>query len=114
MYRIPTVMAEEAEALMMELIAPQSWKSVDATQPGTIRKATSQPRVLDAGGPGEIGKSILPYSVLLVRQTVENHRAIAVLLHRLESGDPPPQTVTAPGRKSGIGGFGRGYFSAKP
>ncbi len=114
MYRIPTVMAEEAEALMMELVAPQSWKSADAAQPGTIQKAASQPRVLDAGGPGEIGKSILPYSVLLVRQTVENHRAIAVLLHRLESGDPPPPTVTAPGRKSGIGGFGRGYFSVKP
>ena len=114
MYRVPTAMANEAEAILLELVAPSSWKATDPAQPGTIQKATSQPRVLNADGPGEHGKSLLPYTVLLVRQTTENHRAISSLLQRLEAGDPPPPAPSAPGRKSGIGGFGRGYFPAKP
>jgi len=114
MYRVPTAMVEEAESLLIEFVAPDSWKAADPAQAGTIQKATSQPRVLDAGGPGEIGKAVLPYSVLLIRQTVENHRAISGFLHRLEGGDGPPPATAVPGRKSGIGGFGRGFFPAKP
>lgn len=114
MYRVPTVMADEAEGILLELVAPSSWKATDPAQPGTIQKATSQPRVLNADGPGEHGKSLLPYTVLLIRQTTENHRAISSLLQRLEAGDPPPPAPSSPGRKSGIGGFGRGYFPAKP
>lgn len=114
-YRVPTEMAEDAESILRELVAPTSWQSAVPDQPGTIRRANapSEVKVLDGAAvrpqgdkPSAPGVALRPYSVLLIRQTVENHQEIARLLGRLERGDPATASVD----RKAPQGFGRGFF----
>lgn len=116
-YRVPTEMAEDAESILRDLVAPTSWQSAVPDQPGTIRRANapSELKVLEGGvarpqadKPGAPGVALRPYSVLLIRQTVENHQEIARLLRRLEQGDPPAPATSL--ERKGPSGFGRGFF----
>jgi len=133
-YRVPAPMAEDLVSLIPRLIAPESWQGANAGQ-GTILKSSSFSATEPVGSQtihADKGKAettpptavvVTPYSVLIIRQTRKNHRAIGEVLHKIQFGDPPLFDPNSQGSWGGgmggggghqQGGFGGGFFRIPP
>ncbi|MEX0727859.1 MAG: hypothetical protein WD065_16400, partial [Planctomycetaceae bacterium] len=118
-YRLPTLMVGDLEILIRKTIAPDSWQDIEQPQGiGSIAIAKSLPEMHDNGS-----APYLDYSVMIIKQTRENHEKIVLLNQKVQYGD----YLTTPFSKGGMGmggmggggfggGFGGGMFSlpAKP
>ena len=121
-YRLPSAVADDLVKLIPGMIAPDSWQAAAAGQPGTIAKSASfsnnevvnGPVTTAEGSPGKpatapvAGVVVTPYSVLIIRQTKKNHRAIAEMLWKVEHGDA--SSLPGHGYPAGMGGMGGGGF----
>jgi hypothetical protein len=104
-YRMPAAVADDLEAMLPELIERESWKIVNPTAIGTIRKIKSWSNLASPKA-GESGVTPVPYSVLVILQTREIHDQLPELFQRIEHGDNLMH-----GGGMGGGGFGGGFFS---
>lgn len=107
-YRMPRVVADDLEAMLPELVRPETWKT--GTRPdaqGSIRKISSWAEPgSDAGNDKQPGQPI-PYAVLVIQQMREVHAEIPGILRRIEKGE----AILDGGGGMGGGGFGGGFFS---
>lgn len=125
-YRIPSVMVDDVEMAVPELLIQFSWKSKDNAQGvGTISHIRSKPELIfsESGvhpskdNDKDVITAVVPHSVLIIKQTREAHAEISILLDRLLDGDAPVNTGSGGGMGGGMGGampsgsFGGGLFS---
>lgn len=123
-YRVPSVMVEDVEMALPELLPQFGWKSkANAQGIGTISHIRSKPELIFAesgvypskDNDKEVTTAVVPHSVLIIKQTREAHAEISTLLDRLLDGDNPE--TGAAGGMGGMGGampagsFGGGLFS---
>lgn len=110
-YRMPATVADDLETMLPDLIERDSWKSVNPTAVGTIRKIKSwNGQAIGGAAKGNESNLVpVPYSVLVILQTREIHDQIPVILSRIEQGD----NIIGGGGMGGMGGggFGGGFFS---
>lgn len=133
-YRMQKEIAVDLESMLPETIDPASWKSPsrpDAS--GTIR-------VIASRSDFQTSAFVMPYSVLIIRQTRANQDLIAAFIQKVENGDPRGPMMMgggwmggsmggmgggmggggvgggrgAGGGSGGAGGFGGGFFSVPP
>ncbi len=119
-YRVPTPMAEDLLTLIPRLIAPESWQGATTGQ-GTILKSASFSTTDPIGSRTihvEKEKTettpptavvVTPYSVLIIRQTRKNHRAIGEVIRKVQFGDELLVDPRAGGGMGGMGGGGGGF-----
>ena len=118
-YQMQQQIAKVVAEYLMQTVAPESWRADDRPEaPGTILHLPSNASAI-AVAPSADGQKIggsativLQQSVLVIRQTRDNHEEIAKILRRVQHGDQPLQS--GQGGSMGGGGFGGGYFSVKP
>lgn len=129
-YRMDAGIAGDMTGLLPTLVKPESWKNEQKPAAvGTILKVSSGPELVAAGGnkviaaAGTAGKSttaamVVPQSVLIIRQTRENHVEVSRIIHLVEQGDPATLGQglggiggAMGGGSLGGGGFGGGFFS---
>ncbi|MFN0197381.1 MAG: hypothetical protein ACKVT0_11605, partial [Planctomycetaceae bacterium] len=132
-YRVPTLITADLEKLLPQMVKPDSWKSEDRQDAvGTITILASRPDVLE--GRGIVGKSgdnaksssaqnvlYLENSVMIIKQSRENHELIAQTIRKVEYGDQLMSPTGMGGMGGGMGGmggagmggmgFGGGFFS---
>ncbi len=141
-YRMPTEMATDLADTLPLLIGAGSWKIAEALdQPGELRITASKPELEVANFvvPGKAGPAAnpqvgsVPYSVLIIKQTRENHHQIVELIRNVQYGnasmpDDFPRSGGGgkrnPGQGGGgamrgggggqQGGFGGGVFQVEP
>lgn len=117
-YRVPTAVATDLEALLPELVVPESWKGTGlADAQGTIRvsKSWSEERVE--------GKGIPPvreeFSVLIIHQKRKWHTEITNVIRKIQFGDAAGYATefrggglggSMGGMGGGLGGMGGGMF----
>ena len=104
----------QMQLALKELVAAESWKSdQNAKAIGTIRIFPSTSSVLNLKGKEH--SIVVENSVLMIRQTNENHLKIAQLIRNVENGSSGSGGVFGGGGLggggSGLGGFGGGLFS---
>lgn len=105
-YRMPSQIAQGLARALPELVAPTSWKTDDRPEGvGTILVLPSDSEVTQ--GPDK-SALVVPQSVLIVKQTRENHEAIADRIQKVRHGDA---AAAMEGKAFGGGGFGGGAFS---
>ena len=109
-YRMPSVVADDLDSMLPELIEKDSWKSANPSAGGTILKIKSW-----SGAPvpatsksGEAVVTANSYSVLVIFQTRAIHDQLPLILGRIEHGDA---SMNGGGAGGGGGGFGGGFFS---
>jgi len=121
-YRMPPEMATDLADKLPELVPSDLWRNDSRPEaPGTILRIASAPEFGKAAGTGQsaTGKAArpgaqpmsAPYSVLIVTQSWETHRAIAEVIRRVETGDPMPGAGGMRATGDAFGGFGGGFFS---
>lgn len=115
-YKMQTSIAMSLSLALKELVAPESWMSKENGDAiGTVRMLPSTPTVLEVKGK-EPAVS-LENSVLMIRQTNENHLKIAELIWNIENGNSKQGAGGGVGGGGlggggqGGGGFGGGLFS---
>ena len=101
---------------LKELVAPYSWMTKENSEAiGTVRMLPSTPTVLEVKG--KEPAISLENSVLMIRQTNENHLKIAELIQNIENGNSKQGAGGGfgggglGGGSQGGGGFGGGLFS---
>ena len=121
-YRMPSVIANDLELWLKQLVEPETWKSPNQPEGiGTIVNIKSTPALIGAGKKvlkksvdekSQIQEGLLmEYSVLIIHQTRETHEQIRDLIFKIENG-----SIEA-GGGGGLGGqgggFGGGFFSLR-
>ncbi len=105
-YRMPTVMANDLKAALVQMVEPATWKS--EAQPdgfGTVLMISSKPDFRKSD------KALLvETSVLIIKQSRENHEKIQEIIRRVEFGDSVNKGGGFGGGGLG-GGGGGGIFS---
>ena len=117
-YRMPTTMARDLVSLLPQLLKEESWKSEKHREAaGTILQLNSKAEVRAAAAPEAkkgtepAGNSVLiPYSVLVIKQTREVHDQLPELLQKIENGEAFDNGLGGNGM-GGMGGFGGGFFN---
>lgn len=125
-YRMHDGVAEDLTRLLPEMVEPETWKNdKNPKASGTIIKAASEPKLLDARGQVVYASNVktqknasaafmISQSVLIIRQTQTVHEEISKVVKRIEDGDPLIQEPPAGGMGGqGGGGFGGGFFSVR-
>ena len=112
-YRTQEAISAGIVSFLKESVSPDSWRTDgEQERPGEIVNVLPAGKsVLAGGAPGKDGGTVSPavavdWAVIVIRQTRENHRRIADIIRRVESGDER----SVDGGQMG-GGFGGGYFA---
>ena len=115
-YKMQTSIAMSLGLALKELVAPDSWMTKENSEAiGTVRMLPSTPTVLEVKG--KEPAISLENSVLMIRQTNENHLKIAELIQNIENGNSKQGAGGGfgggglGGGSQGGGGFGGGLFS---
>lgn len=106
-YRMPTVVAEQLQELLPDLVAPDSWKVKKQDAPGKIMIIKSWREDLE---PSKQANNLPPvdFSVLRVDNRREVQDLLPELLNRIRRGD----NIDGGGGMGGMGGrFGGGMFN---
>ena len=121
-YRLQKEVAIDLEEAIPELVQPDSWKSPDRpTAEGTIRYLSSSTDLEPAESSRRSGSDAqrplerfpVRMSVLIVRQSRENHQQIEKIIQKTLHGDTPEQQSQGTGMGGmggGMGGMGGGSF----
>ena len=113
-YRTQSEVAAALLEFLPAVIAPESWKNAEREEaPGEIlAHLPGGKTVLSPKSEGKVplmsASATTELTVLVIRQTRENHMEIQSVVRRIENGD---ERVIDPNGAQQYGGFGGGYFS---
>ena len=115
-YRLPTVIAQDLQSLLPELIAQESW--VDSGTEGalgTIRISRSRSEQRNGSSDKNVPSTLESYSVLIIHQKRRIHAEISTVIQKIEHGDAigfsqPGLGGMGAGGMGGMGGGMGGFF----